>query len=241
MTGTSKIEQTINDIYALIDNCKYAAFSNKESIIVNKEDITELLEELRDRVPEEIKIYQKMIVNRDTIIEKAKKEGERIVAEAQAYQNEMVNENEIMQQAYAQANEIVTQARMNAQELLSSATNDANNYQMSAVQYTDDSLADLQDIISRAITSAEERYSDLLSALNDAMNRVSANRAQLSRQIDHDMGVSMPSTATVSVEPLAMQQGQEMGMAAPETAAGNVPPVKAAPARPSGGDGVDIL
>ncbi len=236
-----KYEQTIDDIYELLDNCKYAAFSNKESIVVNKEDIYELLEELRSRTPEEIRMYSKMIVNQEAILEKAREKGDQIIAKAQAYQNEMVNENEIMQQAYAQANEIVTQARINAQELLTSATTDANNYQMSAVQYTDDALASLQEIINRAITSAEDRYSELINSLNDAMNRVTANRAQLSRQVDADIPVTgmMGQTATIPIEP-------NMGDAVPEVQAPVQNPEEAVPQarppiKPRSDDGIDIL
>ncbi|MCR5486929.1 MAG: hypothetical protein K6F35_05300 [Lachnospiraceae bacterium] len=202
----NKIEQTIDDIYDLIENCKYAAFSNKENIIVNKDDMMELLGELRDHIPEEIKKCQQIIVNKDMILDKARKDGDRIIEQAQAYQNQMVSENQIMQQAYAQANEIVSQAKGNAQELLASATRDANNYQMSAVQYTDDELQSLEDIISKTITNAESRYMELLNSLNEALNRVSANRAQLSRQVATDMG--MPETATVQVEPGMLPEGE---------------------------------
>ena len=195
MTMASKIEQTIDDIYELLDNCKYAAFSNKESIIVNKDDIYELLEELRERVPEEVKIYQKMIVNRDTILENAKAQSEEMLAQARQYQSQMVDQNEIMQQAYAQAGEIVNQARAQAQEILNQATNDANSYQLHAVQYTDDALSNLQDILSRAITSATDRYNDLLASLNDVMDRVSTNRAQLTRQGGMDIPAGVPFAA----------------------------------------------
>ncbi len=221
----SKIEQTIDDIYSLLDNCKYAAFSNKENIVVNREDLYELLEELREHVPEEIKIYQKMIVNRDTILENARAQSEQIIAQARQYQSQMVDQNEIMQQAYAQAGEIVNQARANAQDMLNQATNDANNYQMHAVTYTDDALSSLQDIISRAITSATDRYNDLLASLNEAMDRVSANRAQLSQQVGTEPAGSPLSAGFGNINP---SQG-DLSSGGP------------APAPKSVGDGIDII
>ena len=33
---SSKIEQTIDDIYELLEDCKYVPFSNNEKLIVNK-------------------------------------------------------------------------------------------------------------------------------------------------------------------------------------------------------------
>ena len=54
----SRIEQLISEIEEYIDTCKYQALSNTK-IIVNKEELEELLVELRLRIPDEIKKYQK--------------------------------------------------------------------------------------------------------------------------------------------------------------------------------------
>ena len=53
----SRIEQIITEIEDYIDSCKYQPLSNAK-ILVNKEEIEELLVELRLRIPEEIKKYQ---------------------------------------------------------------------------------------------------------------------------------------------------------------------------------------
>ena len=53
----SKIEQIITEIEEYIDNCKFQPLSTSK-IIVNKDDIDELLAELRLRTPEEIKKYR---------------------------------------------------------------------------------------------------------------------------------------------------------------------------------------
>ena len=54
----SRIEQLIGEIEEYIDSCKYQPLSNSK-ILVNKEEMEELLVELRLRVPDEIKKYQK--------------------------------------------------------------------------------------------------------------------------------------------------------------------------------------
>lgn len=48
----SRIEQLIGEIEEYIDSCKFQPLSNSK-IIVNKEEMEELLVELRLRVPEE--------------------------------------------------------------------------------------------------------------------------------------------------------------------------------------------
>ena len=52
----SRIEQLISEIEEYIDSCKSQALS-KSKIIVNKEEMEELLVELRMRIPDEITKY----------------------------------------------------------------------------------------------------------------------------------------------------------------------------------------
>ena len=74
-----KIEQLIDEIEEYIDSCKYQPLSNSK-ILVNKEEIDELLRELRMKTPDEIKRYQKIIANRDAILADAQAK-----ADAEAY------------------------------------------------------------------------------------------------------------------------------------------------------------
>ena len=110
----SRIEQLINEIEEYIDSCKFQPLSTTK-IIVNKEELDELLVELRLRIPDEIKQYQKIISNQDAILSDAHSKADAMLAEATAQTNELVNEHEIMQRAYAQANEIIEQAQAQAQ------------------------------------------------------------------------------------------------------------------------------
>ena len=135
----SKIEQIITEIEEYIDNCKFQPLSTSK-IIVNKDDIDELLAELRLRTPEEIKKYQKIIANKDAIINDAKERSEAMISEATAHINQLVSEHEIMQKAYAEANSVIDQAQQEAQGILDSAKAEANDLKTRAMQYMDDSL-----------------------------------------------------------------------------------------------------
>ena len=114
---SSRIEQLIDEIEEYIEGCKPKFMSSTE-IIVNKDEIDELLRELRMKTPDEIKRYQKIISNKEAILNDAKAKAEALINEATVHTNELINEHEIMQQAYAQANEVVTMASKQAQEIL---------------------------------------------------------------------------------------------------------------------------
>ena len=57
---SSRIEQIIDEIEEYIDSCKFQPLSTSK-IIVNKDQMDELLRELRMKTPDEIKRYQKII------------------------------------------------------------------------------------------------------------------------------------------------------------------------------------
>lgn len=175
---SSRIEQLIDEIEELIEGCKYQPFSSSK-IIVEKEEIDDLLRELRMKTPEEIKRYQKIISNKEAILNDARKKAEALIQETTIHTNELISEHEIMQQAYAQANEIVTMASGQAQEILDNATLEANSVRTAAMQYMDDMLAHLENIISSATSTAAANYESLTSSLNHYKDIIQANRTEL--------------------------------------------------------------
>ena len=77
----SRIEQLISEIEEYIDSCKFQALSNSK-IVVNKEELEELLVELRLRIPDEIKKYQKIISQQDTILGEAQAQADAMLEDA---------------------------------------------------------------------------------------------------------------------------------------------------------------
>ena len=175
---SSRIEQLIDEIEEYIDNCKYKAFST-DVIMVNKAEIDDLLRELRMKTPEEIKRYQKVISNKEAILNDAKQKAQNLLKNAEVQTNELVSEHEIMQQAYSQANEIVTLATKQAQEILDNAMIEANGMKTAAMQYTDNILANLENILKQSIEISTRDYNTLVWNLREIDNVVTANRAEL--------------------------------------------------------------
>lgn len=175
---SSRIEQIIDEIEEYIEGCKPAIFNNG-SIIVDKETLEELIGELRSKTPEEIKRYQKIISNKEAILADAQSKADQIIAAAQVQTNELVSEHQIMQQAYAQANEVVLIATKQAQDILDNATNEANNIRMSAMNYTDSQLQGIEEILVHSIDTSRMRYEGLIQSLQEYLNVVTANRAEL--------------------------------------------------------------
>lgn len=177
----SKIEQCIDEIEEYIAGCKYQAFSNSK-IIVDKDEMEELLSDLRRKAPDEIRRCQKMISNKEAILADAQAKADAIIAKAEVHTTELVSEHQIMQQAYAQADEIVLAASGKAQSIVDQANEYANIIQGNALQYVDNLLQNMEGIIINAIDTTKARSENLMGSLQDCFQTVNANRRELLQQ-----------------------------------------------------------
>ena len=198
----SRIEQLIGEIEEYIDSCKFQPLSSTK-ILVNKEELEELLVELRLRIPDEIKQYQKIISNQEAIINEAHTQANAILADATAQTNELVNEHEIMQKAYAEANRLVEEAQQQAQAIVDSAAVDANSIRQGAIDYTDDMLRSLQTIMSHTMEESRRHLEAFNASLQSTYDIVTANRNELSA------GVSNAPVAEEQAQPVAPAPAQE--------------------------------
>ncbi len=178
----SRIEQLIGEIEEYIDSCKYQPLSNSK-ILVNKEEMEELLVELRLRVPDEIKKYQKIISQQDAILADAKSQAEAMIQDAKQQTEEMVSENEIMQQAYSKANDLVQQAQAQADQILANATAEANTIKSNAISYTDSILASIEALMSNSISEQQMRYQAIQDSMQNTYNVVVNNRRELNNAV----------------------------------------------------------
>lgn len=196
---SSRFEQIIEEIEDYIDGCKYQPLSNTK-ILVDKERLDDLLRDLRTKTPDEVKRYQKIISNKEAILADARDKANAIISEAQAQTDHMLSEHEIMQQAYTQAREVVSSAQAKAQQIVDDATNEANEVRHAAMQYTDDSLANLQNIIGHSIDTAEAKYGALLEQLRECEGIINRDRAALYPQVSLEADIASLSDDSASEE-----------------------------------------
>ncbi len=175
----SRIEELIEDIFEFVEECKMQPLSSTK-VIVPKDELYDLLDELRLRTPDEIKRYQKMIENKDAILADAEDKANAMLSEAQDKMDALVDEHEIMQQAYAQADAIVQEAAEHAQAILDAAEQDAHAIRTGAIGYTSDMLAGLENIMDRAYADCKGKYESLMSSMQEHMEIVRANHRELS-------------------------------------------------------------
>lgn len=197
----SRIEQKIEDIYGFVESCKMQSFSTTK-VIVPKNDLYDLLDDLRRDVPEEIKRYRKMLNQRDAILEDAERKASAILADAKEQYNALIEEHSIMQQAYQQAEETVRQANEEAEAIVASARKQADEIGNGAIYYTTDLLNMAEKVIARAYESTVNNSKALETALSGHLEIIRQNRAEL-------MPVNEPDSQPQYEEPASEQHEPE--------------------------------
>ena len=180
--GASRIEQLIEDIYEFVESCRMQPLSSTK-VIVPKDELYDLLDELRLRTPDEIKRYQKIIANRDAIIADAEEKAEAILKQSREKAKELLNDHEIMQQAYYQANEMVMQASEEADRLRREAMEEADQIRTGALAYSSDVLSEVERVLASAYDASVSRYDSFLGALKNNLEIIGSNKRELSEQL----------------------------------------------------------
>lgn len=119
----ANINELINEIEDIMDSASSVPFSRKVS--VDPDEIDEVLKEMRNSLPEEIKNAQWVNSEKDRIISEAKNEAKSIVEnanheissfkeQARNQYQKMVSEHEITIQAKNEAHRIIQEAKTEA-------------------------------------------------------------------------------------------------------------------------------
>jgi hypothetical protein len=82
-----------------------------DQVRVDREEIYDLLDQMRATIPEEIKQARSIVKERQEMLAEAKREAERIVKEAREQQARLVANEEITRQAGRAAEENLEEAR----------------------------------------------------------------------------------------------------------------------------------
>lgn len=174
----SRIEQIIDEIEEFIEECKPAPLS-KTKITVEKDELMELVTELREEVPSEIKQYQKIISNQEAILTDAKNQANNMMAEANRMTKQLTDEHEIMQKAYANANIVMEEARVHAQQVVDNAYAEAENIRNQIMHYIDDLLGSVSSNLQYSMQDAQGRFEQLMNTLGVTVNNIEQNREQI--------------------------------------------------------------
>ena len=134
------------DVLVLIDKLDDLVHNAKpvpltDQVRVDKEEIYDILDQMRATIPEEIKQARWIVKERQEMLAEAKREAEKIVTEARERQERLVGEEEVTKQAERTAEDIVEDARAREREI-----------RLGAEDYADEILSTLEVNLSKIIS-----------------------------------------------------------------------------------------
>lgn len=130
-----RVEEILDELDELLKNAWNFPLTGGKGII-NVEKISELVNEFRDELPNELRQAKAIVADRAQIISDAKDEAEIIVASAEKKAKTMVDRDEIVKQAEKKAEELLLEAKMKSREMKQAT----NEYVDNIIKSTDESL-----------------------------------------------------------------------------------------------------
>ncbi len=182
----SKIEQLIEDIFDFVENSK-SPFANPNKVTLQRDELYDMLDELRMRTPEEIKKYQKIIANRERILSDAQNNANLIIEQANSRAAAIIDESEMVHQANVRATEILNAADSEADSIIARANEEAAQIRTGAIQYTYDLLTNAESIMQNAYKSTKARYDLVFDALKEDLDIIESNKKELERDLPNNM------------------------------------------------------
>ena len=137
----------------LVRNAKHVPLSRE--VRVDREELSDLLDEMRATIPEEIKEARWIVKERAEMLAAAEREAERILGEAQERQTQLVVEHELTAQAELAREEIIDDAHAEEREI-----------RLGAEDYADEILGTFELNLSKFI-AAVQRGRERLEGADD--------------------------------------------------------------------------
>ena len=134
--------ETLEDI---MERSKGIPFTGKG--VVDKEEILEIIKEIRLKLPDELKQAKWIKEERGRILQEAEREANDIVKEAENRIIAMIDEHEITRKAYEQKAEIIETANEMSREITKGTNEYADNILSKLEQQVNDINAKIIEII----------------------------------------------------------------------------------------------
>ena len=139
------VNRLIDMLYERIEDAKSPALKPNMSM-VDRDEMLDLLDELRAALPVEIKRAQELLAAREKFVDDAKRDVERMMRQAELEAKTKVSESEVMYAAEDKARQIVARAEERSRRL----SQVANEYAEGALARTEEAVQAALDEVKQS-------------------------------------------------------------------------------------------
>ena len=165
-----EVQRLLDMLYGMIDEAKSATFSS-EKCVINRDEALDLLDEIRGKMPLELKKARELIAARNEYVAGAKKEAEKLMKQAELDAKTIVSESEIIQQARQKSSEIIRRAEERSRDL----------YQV-ANTYTEDALKRTEEAIQAALREVQQSRQQFRATSQEQMRSAKESLSENGQQ-----------------------------------------------------------
>ena len=119
-------------------------------VMIDRDELLEIINEMRNEIPTEVREAKQISTDRDTIIDNAKKEADNIIQGARSHAEEIISQDEL-----------VLQANKRADEILKSSNEESTKIREGARDYADSLLENTQKNLADIIKTLNENRQEL--------------------------------------------------------------------------------
>ena len=139
----------------LVHNAKAVPLTDQ--VRIDREEIWEILDQMRATIPEEIKQARWIVKERQEMLSEAKREAERLVGDARETAASLASQQEIVKLAERQAAELLGDARQREREV-----------RLGAEDYADEILATLETNLGKFMSAVQRGREQLQRRSSEA-------------------------------------------------------------------------
>ncbi len=180
--GKKGVEEMIEEIEVFVQNCKFQPLSSNK-IIVPKDELDRMLNELKLKLPSEIERCKKIMRNKEAILASARTRSDAIISESVNEANRLVDSHHITELANARANEILESARAEAQQIVDDATAEATDVRLGAMMYTKQKISDFREFLQSTLDAENENFRNLVDSLENGVYTLDSNLNEVEASI----------------------------------------------------------
>ena len=156
------VEEIITTLYEMVQDA-WSLPLGGEKCVVERDKVLNLLDEISNQLPGELKQAKTIVESRNEVITNAKREAENILKQAEQRARQMISREEITKQAEQQAAEMIKAAQTKIKELRQ-VTND----------YVDDAMKRTEDAIAQSLGEIRESRTKFRALVNPQAKNNSA-------------------------------------------------------------------
>ena len=148
------IVERLEELQVLVEEAKSVPFSS--SAVIDRNEFLELIAQLKQAVPDEVRQARWMARDRDELLARARKEADRLLVEAREQRDRLLSRSEIVHAAQRESERLIDEGKAKAART-----------RLEAEDYIDQKLAGFEILLNKTLSTVARGREQLVAPRGD--------------------------------------------------------------------------